>query len=126
MDRLPFPNSRAGIQCAFDGVRNTFRHPLNGEKLPFHAEFKSVEQGFDGEASVQPALSEESLARLPDDDARWRAKFFAHWRLWPKHAVEKDYRFGLLPADTRIPDHSIWTHMQIVAALAGCSSQVDG
>ncbi len=27
---------------------------------------------------------------------------------------------ALLPADTRIPDHSIWTHMQVVSALAGC------
>jgi len=34
--------------------------------------------------------------------------------------MEKDYRLALLPADTRIPDHSIWTHMQVVSALAGC------
>lgn len=120
MDRLPFPNSSAGVQCAFDGVRNGFLHPLGGGMIPFHAEFKSAEQGFEGESSVQPALSAESLARLPDDDARWRAKFFAHWRLWPKHAMEKDYRLALLPADTRIPDHSIWTHMQVVSALDGC------
>ena len=120
-DRFPFPKSQAaGLQCVFDGVRNAFRHPLSGEPLPYHSEFKSVEQGFDGEQSVQPALSPEPLARLPNDDARWRARFFAHWRLWPQHAMEKDYRMALLPADTRIPDHSIWTHMQVVSALAGC------
>jgi CRISPR-associated protein Cas10/Cmr2 subtype III-B len=27
---------------------------------------------------------------------------------------------ALLPADTRIPDHTIWSHMQVVSALAGC------
>ena len=120
MDRLPFPNSTAGLQCAFDGVRNCFKHPLSGEILPFHAEFKSVEQAFEGESSVQPSLSKKSLDELVDDDERWRAKFFAHWRLWPKHAMEKDYRLALLPADTRIADHSIWTHMQVVSSLDGC------
>ncbi|MDA1278096.1 MAG: hypothetical protein O2960_29215, partial [Verrucomicrobia bacterium] len=46
MDRLPFPKFSAGLQCAFDGVRNGCLHPLSGEKMPFHAEFPSVEQVF--------------------------------------------------------------------------------
>jgi len=125
-DRLPFPwwqSSR--LSCAFDGIRNASLHPLGGPegqslKLPFHAEFKSVAQGIEGEGDVQPALTLESLANLRDEDERWRARFFAHWRLWAKHAMEKDYRLALLPADTRIPDHSIWTHMQVTSALAGC------
>ncbi|MBP7824949.1 MAG: type III-B CRISPR-associated protein Cas10/Cmr2 [Verrucomicrobia bacterium] len=122
-DRFPFPKSKAaGLTCAFDGVRNAFHHPLSGQCLPFHAEFKSVAQGVEGEQSVQPALSASSLAVLPDDDARWRARFFSHWRLWPQFAREKDYRLALLPADTRIPDHTIWTHMQVVSALAGCTA----
>jgi len=121
-DRLPFPSSRqAELQCTFDGIRNAFRHPLNGTLLPFHEEFASVDAAFEGENSVQPKLTDECLERLPDDAARWRARFFAHWRLWPRHAMEKDYRLALLPADTRIPDHSIWTHMQVVSALAGCA-----
>lgn len=120
MDRLPFPKSRSGLQCAFDGIKNGFRHPMSGELLPFHAEFKSAAQVFDIEKPNQPVLSPETIARLQDDDTRWRARFFTHWRLWPKHAMENDYRMALLPADTRIPDHSIWTHMQVVSALAGC------
>nr|UXE44113.1 hypothetical protein Hi04_10k_c110_00004 [uncultured bacterium] len=123
-DRLPFPNSQAaGLQCVFDGVRNAFLHPLGGQRSPFHSEFKSAEQGFEGEGSVQPKLTDESLKQLESEELRWRARFFAHWRLWPKHATEKDYRLGLLPADTRIPDHTIWTHMQVVSALAGCVSK---
>jgi len=118
-DRFPFPSSAsAGLSCAFDGVRNAFRHPLSGEPVPFHAEFRSVEEGFEGENSVQPALS-----FIPEDwpdDKMWRARFFAHWRCWPRFAIEKDYRFAFLPADTRLPDHTIWTHMQVVSALAGC------
>ena len=120
MDRLPFPNLNAGIQSAFDGIRNGFLHPLSGEKLPFHAEFKSGAEVLAIESSIQPTLSRESIAGLPDDATRWRAQFFAHWRLWQKHAVETDYRMALLPADTCIPDHSIWNHMQVVSALDGC------
>jgi len=120
-DRLPFPGSQSsGLSCSFDGIRNAFRHPLSGQMLPFHAEFRSAEQGIEGEESVQPLLTANSLANLADDKSRWRARFFAHWRLWKKHASEKDYRLALLPADTRIPDHSIWTHMQVVSALGGC------
>ncbi len=120
-DRLPFPQSRsAGLSCAFDGIRNAFRHPLSGQLLPFHKEFASVEQGFEGESSVQPKIADECLDALSNDNLRWRARFFAHWRLWPKHAAEKDYRLSLLPADTRIPDHTIWSHMQVVSALDGC------
>jgi len=120
-DRLPFPSSRlAALRCAFDGIRNAFRHPLNGTPFPFHEEFTTVETAFEGENTTQPALTDSSLANLPNDTARWRARFFAHWRLWPRHAMQKDYRLAFLPADTRIPDHSIWTHMQVVSALAGC------
>ncbi len=119
-DRLPFPNSQAsGLQCAFDGIRNAFRHPLCGTAVPFHSEFRSAAQGIEGEKTVQPVLTAESLDSLSENE-RWRAKYFAHWRLWPKHASDKDYRLALLPADTRIPDHTIWTHMQVVSALAGC------
>jgi CRISPR-associated protein Cmr2 len=125
--RLPFPNSRAaGVQCVFDGVRNAFIHPLGGlpgeagPRLPFHAEFTSPEIGMEAEQTVQPAIT--NLESLPESQ-QWRAQFFAHGRLWPKYAAERDYRLGLLPADTRIPDHTIWNHMQIVSALAGCQHQ---
>ncbi|HEY5895323.1 MAG TPA: type III-B CRISPR-associated protein Cas10/Cmr2 [Chthoniobacterales bacterium] len=29
-----------------------------------------------------------------------------------------------MPADTRIPDHSVWTHTQLVSALDGCADGV--
>jgi len=120
-DRLPFPGSlSAGLTCRFDGIRNAFLHPLSGQSIRFHAEFKSQELVFDGEGSVQPVLSEDCLVGLADEDERSRARFFAHWRLWPRNASERDYRMALLPADTRIPDHSIWTHMGVVSAMSGC------
>lgn len=121
-DRFPFPKTQvAGLTCTFDGVRSRFRHPLDGNRqLPFPSEFRSVYQGFEGEHSIQPALDSACLNRFQDDDQRWMARFFAHWRLWPTFAAEIDWRLAFLPADTRIPDHTIWNHMQVVSALAGC------
>jgi CRISPR-associated protein Cmr2 len=134
-DRLPFPASQAGgLRCHFDGVRNRFHHPLGSGAtgdaltLPFEGEFVTIELAHETDQAIQPVLA--GFGDIPDDSAdpcgaRWRARFFAHWRLWQKHASDRDYRFAFLPADTRIPDHTIWTHMQVVSALAGCAASDD-
>jgi CRISPR-associated protein Cmr2 len=119
-DRLPFPSSKAsGLRCAFDGIKNAFLHPLSGSKLPFSEAFPTAEFGIEIEQGTQPVL--DHFGSLSEDQ-QWRARFFAHWRLWPKNAAEKDWRFGYVPADTRMPDHTIWNHMQVVSALAGCAT----
>ncbi len=129
-DRLPFPNSvAAGVTCQFDGHRNQFHHVL-GQAEPtqtlarfqFHAPFTSVELARETDQGVQPVLPDHSLAAFSDSD-RWKARFFTHWRLWPRNCIERDYRFGFLPADTRLPDHTVWTHMQVVSALDGCADR---
>lgn len=122
-DRFPFPGSRvSGLSCHFDGVRNGFIHPLAGRNaatLNFHRELEGIGaiEGDGGE--VQPCWQTDTQ---PFNNAaeEWRARFFLHWRLWPQLAAEKDYRWKFLPADTRMPDHSIWTHMGVVSALASC------
>jgi len=123
-DRLPWPDPRAAsMSCVFDGERNAFRHPMGNFKnkpspqIPF-TPFKSVEQSLEGEGSTQPLI--DHFPKSWDEVQRWRARFFAHWRLWLRNAVDTDYRYAFLPADTRIPDHTIWNHMQVVSALAGC------
>ena len=134
-DRLPFPSSQAsGLKCAFDGVANRFHHPLGGinqgDPLEFHigTPFATADLASTVAQEIQPVVGQ--FGDLPDDlgdpcGKRWQARFFAHWRLWQKHAVEKDARFAFLPADTRIPDHTIWSHVQIVSALAGCGDFED-
>jgi CRISPR-associated protein Cmr2 len=118
-DRFPFPHhSKASLSCAFDGVRNAFHHPLHGQQtLPFDGPFITVEQAIEGEQTTQPVLND--LTALPTEEQD-RARFLAHWRLWAPRSAEKDWRFAYLPADTRIPDHTIWNHMQIVSALESC------
>lgn len=126
-DRLPFPQGRsAGVTCQFDGVRNSFHHALGPAEdvavFPFHAPFSSAEVARETDQGVQPVLADEALKPLPEPEA-WRARFFAHWRLWARHCAATDYRFAFLPADTRIPDHTVWTHMQVVSALDACADK---
>ncbi len=127
-DRLPFPGSQAsGLRCAFDGVRNAFLHPLGPGtgsneplRLPFSGPFLSSDAARETDQVIQPVIAADQLEGI-DEDKAWRARFFAHWRLWQRNAVERDYRFALLPADTRLPDHTVWTHMQVVSALDSCA-----
>jgi CRISPR-associated protein Cmr2 len=54
----------------------------------------------------------------------WRRTLFAYWRFGPELAEEEDngklgMLWSLLPADTRVPDHSIWDHLDLTSAFAG-------
>lgn len=45
----------------------------------------------------------------------------AFWRFGPEiEAPEIKSLWGLLPADTRVPDHTIWDHLDLVSAFAAC------
>jgi hypothetical protein len=120
-DRFPFPHhAKTKLTCVFDGLRNQFRHPLDGEhRLAFDGPFLTAEEGIEGEQTTQPII--HNLENLPEEE-QWRARFFAHWRLWQGASASKDWRLAYLPADTRIPDHTIWNHMQMVSALDGCAT----
>jgi hypothetical protein len=118
-DRIPFPSSKAsGLSCSFNGVDNQFHHPLGGQaRYQFPFPFASTGQAEECEQVVQPG----QLTKLGDwnnDDAQ-RADFFAHWRLWPDWLNERDARCAFLPADTRIPDHTIFNHCSVTSAFAG-------
>jgi len=118
-DRLPFPRSRGNLSSVFDGVRAGFHHPLSpsDQKWCFNSEFPSAEAAMAVDQITQPRIDEDGLPQAE----LWRARFFAHWRLWESACVKNDARFALLPADTRIPDHTIWPHMQVASALDGCA-----
>lgn len=54
----------------------------------------------------------------------WRRSLLAFWRFGPALREDEDNgRLGtlwpLLPADTRVPDHSIWDHLDLTSAFAG-------
>ncbi len=52
----------------------------------------------------------------------------AYWRFGPETpASDLNHLWQNLPADTRVPDHSIWAHLDVVSAFAGAmAGDADG
>ncbi len=67
-------------------------------------------------------LTEESVGERTTL-AEYRSAFLTLWRLGPERPPEGLEDIGhlwrLLPADTRVPDHSIWEHLSLTSAFAG-------
>jgi CRISPR-associated protein Cmr2 len=102
-DRLPFPSSAAtktALTC--------FKHPLGGSFVPL----KNLPIGLAEE------ISQKTRPVLNEDDAR--AAFIDTRRFWRKWASSAHPDFALYPAETRLPDHTIWNHLAITNAMQGC------
>jgi hypothetical protein len=112
-DRLPWPTYHF-LESAFDGRENHFKHPLGGAGY-------TINPYSTADIAHEQAWQQRPVLKQGDD----RAQFFAYWRFWRWWASDqRDPRLAFLPADTRLPDHTIWTHNSIVSALQGCV--VDG
>lgn len=68
------------------------------------------------------------IANLPGDGTEQaRNRFLALWRLWPDAlAANANECLTLLPADTRIPDHTIWNHLDVTAAFKAAETVGQG
>ncbi len=116
-DRLPWPTYQH-LECAFDGSLNHFKHPLGKSRLTIKP-FASADL-----ATTKAWASRPILDRVGDGADSDQAQFLAYWRLWRWWASDlrapKDPRMAFLPADTRLPDHTIWAHNSLVSAFQGC------
>lgn len=103
------------------------KHPLTGEcyDLGKHGGLSDTDFGdikarsFDHHASLLSALNKQD-----GGEKDWRKVLLTLWRFAPELSEENDNgRLGslwkLLPADTRIPEHSIWDHLDLTSAFAG-------
>ena len=68
------------------------------------------------------SLVQQSPTTSGDPD--WYRTLLAFWRFGPSLSEDQDNgKLGslwpLLPADTRVPDHSIWDHLDLTSAFAG-------
>ena len=66
----------------------------------------------------------EELGAGSGEELDWRKVALALWRFGPEIREEQDAAelgelWKLLPADTRVPDHTIWDHLDLVSAFAG-------
>ncbi|MGE0073478.1 MAG: type III-B CRISPR-associated protein Cas10/Cmr2, partial [Thiomonas sp.] len=103
-------------------------HPLTGDAVDLHdlsdAELDALKQrSFDHFSTLLTALGAQGDA--PQD---WRKTLLAYWRFGPDLAATSadtdDFQklgalWEVLPADTRVPDHSIWDHLDLTSAFAG-------
>ena len=120
-DRFCFPRGKAPAK--FTGRSgSTFRHPLGGtefeiEKLPSFGRAEEI---------LQNALGGIRVDEDAPEGEQWRQRFFLYWRRWMEQTVltrvenDSGRNLAYFPADTRIPDHTIWNHMNVASALEAC------
>jgi CRISPR-associated protein Cmr2 len=110
-DRYSFPSaSKLCVDWKNDGNLQ-FHHPLAGTR--FTPSLQPRKNSSTGETWAEDALSGLNL-----ENADERARFFRIWRFWAERAArEKNELMAYLPADSRIPDHTIWQHNALCSAL---------
>ena len=94
-------------------------HPLSGECLKLGP--LNLDIGVDNIKAVSQSHFE---GLIQDDDEKsgeeLRKTFLAFWRFGPevgKDADQLGVLWNMLPADSRTPDHSIWSHVDTVSAI---------
>ena len=103
-------------------------HPLTGETFDLgqhgglsDTDFRDIkERSFDHHANLLLALEDQA----PGQPLDAQKALLTLWRFAPELREDADNgKLGelwkLLPADTRIPDHSIWDHLDLTSAFAG-------
>ncbi len=100
-------------------------HPLTGDQYDLgqhgglsDTDFRDIkERAFNHFSDLLVALGAKNAASYD-----WRKLLLAFWRFGPELNEENDNGtlgelWKLLPADTRIPDHSIWDHLDLTSAF---------
>jgi CRISPR-associated protein Cmr2 len=102
-------------------------HPLTG------AQFDLGESGGLGDTEINDIKSRsfehfagllKQLGDKTETAEDLRKILLTYWRFGPELSEDSDHGklgalWGVLPADTRIPDHSIWDHLDLTSAFAG-------
>ncbi len=94
-------------------------HPLSGECLKLGP--LNLDIGVD---SIKAVSQSHFESLIQDDDEKageeLRKTFLAFWRFGPEAGKDADQLgalWNMLPADSRTPDHSIWSHVDTVSAI---------
>lgn len=92
-------------------------HPLTGDEIRLN-ELTSIDYKKVKKVSIEHF---REILKLGKDA---KLKFLALWRFGSENREELGQLWSLLPADTRVPDHSIWNHLDLTSAFAG--ARADG
>lgn len=104
-DRVILPNKSAKAGGVFEGE---IKHPLGaGTRILNTCTVAKAEEDLENSFGGIKAKS-------------WKDLFFLLWRRWREETAAINPDLVYYPADTRIPDHSIWLHMDLTAAFEAC------
>ena len=122
MQRLNIPvdyrMDRGGCSnhICFKGLNKpVFKHTLSSVEENFK-EIKEFIATYGYEKALNKFGFDPGTVKEFFDENDWKSTYFSIWRFLPEK-----YLLGyFLPADTRIPDHSIWDHLDVTAAISSC------
>lgn len=113
IDRTAFPDPVRLGSADYLGAA-LIKHPLAGTEIPLPAA-----RALHGNQTATDRLGQAQLnavAGLTDGETDLRCAYLGLWRGLPNTAPDPETR--LLPADTRMVDHTLWQHLDATAALA--------
>ncbi|NLF59811.1 MAG: type III-B CRISPR-associated protein Cas10/Cmr2 [Lentisphaerae bacterium] len=115
-DRFGFPKGKCATIYKETGT-GAFIHPLSSTAYELDIPDLLARAG-----EVHGIL-QSAIHGIDPDDAQ--TTLFLYWRCWLENSVTSlptiSRELAFLPADTRIPDHTIWQHNAMASALAGCA-----
>jgi len=123
MQRLDIPPgyrmdnaANCDVHICFKGTfKPVFKHTLSGAMENFD-EIKRFIATYGYERALEKYGFNLNAVRSFLDESDWKKMYFLLWRFLPEI-----YDLGyILPADTRIPDHSIWDHLDVTSAIFSC------
>jgi len=128
-DRSAIGSLSEGIDYETDGLE--ISHLLSGEKL----NLKLKDSKHHELLALLPKQRAEHLKTVEADlipdvikqSTNPQLVFWWFWRCFPQAACDRfnDQSLLLMPAETRIPDGSIWNHASLTAAMAGALAGYD-
>jgi len=99
-------------------------HPLTGEQVDLHSLTETDIDDIKWRSFKHFSSLLVKLGARDESSHDLRKTLLAFWRFGPELTEENDNGnlgelWPLLPADTRVPDHSIWDHLDLTSAFAG-------
>ncbi|MBD0387670.1 MAG: type III-B CRISPR-associated protein Cas10/Cmr2, partial [Nostoc sp. C3-bin3] len=125
-DRLNFPDSR-NVWADFIKMP-CLSHPLAGESLSDSDDMAFLLEAIDSDGDYTAAMKKSLELISPEIKSQPKKLFLWLWRNWSAQIQETQGNqlgvlWDMLPADTRIPDHSIWVHQALTSAIAATDSK---
>jgi len=119
-DRFIFPNPRKGnLRTNWKEEGAPYIHPFCGTHIKPHIHPVTRDVAEDWMSSA--------LSNIINEQTPSKENFIKAWRLWEKELIKTQKEVGIympyLVADTRIPDHTIWQHNALTAAIAACNGK---